>query len=69
MEAEGVLNCAGVTEWIQQLHYGKSMHARAVEREAIWKEHAVHWERVARQHEKQIQELTAQVEALQAKVV
>ena len=69
MEVEGTAVEVSSTEWLQQVQYWKAMHARAVERETLWKERAVEWERVARQRDEQIQELTAQSEALKARVV
>jgi hypothetical protein len=49
MEVEGTAVEVSSTEWLQQVQYWKAMHARAVERETLWKERAVEWERVARQ--------------------
>lgn len=55
-------------ELAQQANYWKAMHARAVQREVFWKERALHWEGVAHQEAAELQELTEQLAALQAKV-
>lgn len=59
------------TEWLelrQQASYWRTQHARALEREAEWKEKARHFEQLTRKQQAQITELTQQNEALKAKV-
>lgn len=68
MESEGAICAEPLTEWLQQVNYWKAMHAKAAERHAYWKNRAIEWERLARQRERTIQDLTAQCEALKAKV-
>lgn len=58
-----------IIELRQQAHYWQAQHARAAEREAVWKEKALRLEAVVRQQSAQIKELTQQSEALQAKLV
>ena len=53
----------------QQAHYWRAQHARAIEREAAWKEKALYLETRNRQQEEQIKELSVQVEALKAKIL
>lgn len=53
----------------QQAHYWKAQHASTVERETTWKVKALHLEGVVRQQSKEIEKLTAIVEALKAKVI
>ena len=52
----------------QQINYWRAMHARAVEREALWKETAQPLEAVVRRQEVQLREQAEQIEALKAKV-
>ena len=52
----------------QQVNYWRVMHARAVEREALWKEKAQHLEAVVRRQEAQLREQAGQIEALTAQV-
>ncbi len=52
----------------QQVNYWRAMHARAVERESLWKEKAEHLEAVVRRQEVQLREQSGQIEALKAKV-
>ena len=52
----------------QQVNYWRAMHARAVERESLWKEKAEHLEAVVRRQEDQLGEQCGQIEALKAKV-
>jgi hypothetical protein len=53
----------------QEAHYWRALHARAVEREAAWKERAERLERIVRRQAAQIAELTRENEALKARVV
>ena len=52
----------------QQVNYWRAMHARAIERESLWKEKAEHLEAVVRRQEVQLREQSGQIEALKAKV-
>lgn len=52
----------------QQVHFWKSQHARAVEREESWKAKAQQLKSTVRSQELQIKELTRQVEEFKAKV-
>ncbi len=52
----------------QQAHYYRSLHARAVEREAAWKDKAQRLEEVVRRQQAQIAELTREVEAAKARI-
>jgi len=56
------------TELGEQAQYWKAQHARAVEREAGWKQRALDLEKVVRQQETLIEQLTARVETLTAEV-
>lgn len=53
----------------QQAHYWQAQHAQTVKREIFWKDKALHLERVVQEQARQIQDLTAMVESLQAKVI
>ena len=52
----------------QQVAYWQSMHARAVEREAIWKAKAQELEAIVRRQEVQLKAQAEQIEALKAQV-
>ena len=52
----------------QQANYWRAQHARAVEREAFWKEKALQLEAVVRRQEQLIEEQAGQIEALKAQV-
>lgn len=53
----------------QQANYWKAQHARTVEREILWRDRALHLEGVVRKQAREIEQLTAMVEVLQAKVI
>jgi len=53
----------------QEAQYWRALHARAVEREAAWKERAEQLERIVRDQAAQIAGLTRENEALKARVV
>jgi transposase len=63
--SERVCRC---TQLLQQAQYWKAQHARAVQREAGWKQRALDLERLVRQQEALIGQLTARVETLTAEV-
>ncbi len=52
----------------QEAHYWRALHARAVEREAAWKEKAGQLEQIVRDQAAQIAELTRENDALKARV-
>ena len=52
----------------QQVNYWQSMHARAGDREALWKQKAQELEALVRGQAVQLQEQAGQFEALTAKV-
>ena len=57
------------TDLVQQAHYWRAQHARAVEREGLWKEKALRLEEVCRGQARLIKEQAAKIEALEAKVL
>ena len=52
----------------QQAHYWRAQHARAIEREAAWKQKAQQLEPVVRRQQAQIAELTGELEAAKARI-
>ncbi|MEE9295707.1 MAG: Druantia anti-phage system protein DruA [Phycisphaerae bacterium] len=56
------------TELRQQAHYWQAQHARAVEREAAWKDKAQQLEQVVRRQQARIAELTGELEAAKARI-
>ena len=52
----------------QQAHYWKTQHQRAIQRESEWKEKACQYEKITKQQELKIAELTQENEALKAKI-
>lgn len=52
----------------QEAHYWRALHARAIEREAAWKQRVEQLERIVREQAAQIVELTRENEALKARV-
>ncbi len=55
-------------EFRQQAHYWRAQHARAIEREAAWKQKAQPLEQVVRRQQAQIAELTGVLEAAKARI-
>jgi transposase len=52
----------------QQAHYWRAQHARAIEREAAWKQKAQQLEQVVRRQQAQIAELAGELEAAKARI-
>ncbi|MHC4406939.1 MAG: IS66 family transposase [Planctomycetota bacterium] len=68
MGTEAAVAQESLIELRQQAHYGRALHARAVEREAVWRKKAAELERVVRQQQAKITELTRQLEAARARI-
>ena len=68
MGTEAADTRGSVIELRQQAHYWRAQHARATEREAVWKDKAVRLERVVREQSARIAELTQQLETDRARV-
>jgi len=60
---------AELVELKQQAQYWRAQHARAVEREAVWKEKVRQLEEIVGRQEKLIKEQAGKIKALEAKVV
>jgi len=57
-----------IVELRRQANFWRAQHQRAVQREAAWREKAGQWERITREQQAVIRDLTGQIEALKAKL-
>ena len=60
---------ADVVELRQQAHYWRAVHGRAVERETVLKQQVVELQRIVREQQTQLTELTGQLDAAKAQLV